>query len=434
MDRNRVALGVVLALTLVGAVIVATRNPDVETTREIEVEEEPPVRIGVVSPTQESDPGYRFLARLAESGINAYCNESGIDYRFEFVFGCAGGMAQEAQDETRRLHGLGANLSVGYGWSSQLCASYNGFGEEHGMTFISTGSTSPTSCCRKEDRAFRLHPYDGESFFPAALMVRSRGVTDVVVLQRGDAWGDHMSEGFGEDYEELGGRIASVIRYDGFIWSEQEEHEGAIRKFMEDAESSLKDVVEEQGKDSAAVLAASFTEVAEMLRRAEEYPTLLNVAWFSPERLSDPSTVIENASEEAAGVGLFGCRVHVPDNPVHRRVSEAYQEEFGEPLGFIEANVYDGCWIMALSVIEANSTKGVAVYEVLPDVAARYSGVTGRCILDEYGDRIKMNYDIWGYFEVEGEYQSLRCGIYSYESDDIKWDESLISTPGGEEG
>lgn len=426
LDRNRVALGVMLALTLVGAVIVATRNPDVETTQEIQVEEEPPVRIGVVSPTQESDSGYRFLARLAESEINAYCNESGINYNFEFVFGCAGGMAQGAQDETRKLHGLGANLSVGYGWSSQLCASYNHFGEKHGMTFISTGSTSPASCCRKEDRAFRLHPYDGESFFPAALMVRSRGVTDVVVLQRGDAWGDHMSEGFGEDYEELGGRIASVIRYDGFIWSEQEEHEGAIRKFMEDAESSLKDVVEERGTDSVAVLAASFTEIAEILRRAGEYPTLLNVAWFSPECLSDPSSVIENASEAAAGVGLFGCRIHIPDNPVHRRVGDAFQAEFGEPLGFIEANVYDGCWIMALSVIEANSTEGVAVYEVLPDVAARYSGVTGRCNLDEYGDRIEMDYDIWGYFHVDGACESLRCGTYRCESDEIVWDPDLM--------
>ncbi|UCD44182.1 MAG: hypothetical protein JSV27_08575 [Candidatus Bathyarchaeota archaeon] len=421
MDRNRVALSIVLALTLVGAVIVATRNPDVETTQEIQVEEKPPVRIGVVSPTQESDPGYRFLAQLAESEINAFCNESGIKYNFEFVFGCACGMAQEAQDETRRLHGLGANLSVGYAWSSQLCASYNGFGEEHGMSVISTGSTSWSSCCRKEDRAFRLHPYEGELLAPAALMIHSRGLTDVVVLQRGDSWGDFMSEGFCEDFEDLGGRVASVIRYDGFIWSEQEEHEGAIRKFMEDAESSVKGVVGEQGVEGAAVLALSFTEMAEILQMAEEYPVLLNVTWFSPECLSDPSPIIKNASEAAVEVGIFACRVHMPDNHIYRRIGEAYREEFGEPLGFIEANVYDGCWIMALSVIEANSTEGVDVCEVLPDVATRYSGVTGRCILDEYGDRIGMNYDIWGYFDVDGACESLRCGTYRYESDEIVW-------------
>jgi ABC-type branched-subunit amino acid transport system substrate-binding protein len=432
LDRNRVALSVMLALTLVGAVIVATRNLDVETPQEIE--KEPPVRIGVVSPKQENDPEYRFLARLAESEINAYCNESGIDCRFEFVFGCADGMPQGAQDETRRLHGLGANLSVGYGWSSQLCASYNGFGEEHGMTVISTGSTSPLSCCRKEDRAFRLHPYDGEVLAPAALMVHSLGVTDVVVLQRGDSWGDFISEGFGEEFEGLGGRIASVIRYDSFIWSEAGEYEGNIKAFLDDAESALKNVVEERGKDSAAVFVASFTEIAEMLRRAEGYPTLLKVAWFSPERLSDPSAVIENASEAAAGVGLCGYRIHMPDNPVHRRVDEAFQAEFGEPLEFIEANVYDGCWIMALSVIEANSTEGLAVYEALPDVAASYSGVTGRCLLNEYGDRIEMDYDIWGYFEVEGETQCLICGLYNSTTDYITWDGRLVRPRGGGEG
>jgi ABC-type branched-subunit amino acid transport system substrate-binding protein len=434
LDRNRVALLVVMALMLVGVAIVATRNPWVETPQEYGEEGEPPVRIGVVSPTQESDPAYRFLARLAEHEINAYCNESGIDYRFEFVFGCAGGMAQGAQDETRRLHGLGANLSVGYGWSSQLCASYNGFGEEHGMTVISTGSTSPLSCCRKEDRAFRLNPYEGELLAPAALMIHSLGVTDVVVLQRGDSWGDFISEGFGEEFEDLGGRIASVIRYDSFIWSEAGEYEGNIKAFLNDAESALRDVVEERGKDSAAVFVASFTEIAEMLWRAEEYPTLLKVAWFSPERLSDPSAVIENASEAAAGVGLIGCRIHIPDNPVHRRVDDAYQAEFGEPLEFIEANLYDGCWIMALSVIEANSTEGVAVYEALPDVAASYSSVTGRCLLDEYGDRIEMDYDVWGYFEVEGETQCLICGLFNSTTDSITWDERLIQPLWGGNG
>ena len=93
------------------------------------------------------------------------------------------------------------------------------------------------------------------------------------------------------------------------------------------------------------------------------------------------------------------------------------------PLGFIEANVYDGCWIMALSVIDANSTEGVAVCKALPDVAASYSGVTGRCILDEYGDRIEMDYDVWGYFEVEGETQCLICGLFKSATDSVTWDE-----------
>lgn len=291
------------------------------------------------------------------------------------------------------------------------------------MTVISTGSTSPLSCCRKEDRAFRLHPYDGELLAPAALMIHSLGVTDVVVLQRGDSWGDFINEGFGEEFVERGGRIASVIRYDSFIWSEAGEYEGSINAFLDDAESALKDVVEERGEDSAAVFVASFTEIAEILRRAGEYPTLLKVAWFSPERLSDPSAVIENASEEAAGVGLIGCRIHIPDNTVHRRVGEAYQEEFGEPLEFIEANIYDGCWIMAQSVIEAGTANGTEVAKVLPEVASSYRGVTGPCSLNEMGERAHVDYDIRGFFEVNGTYQYLKCGFYDGANESITWDE-----------
>ena len=77
---------------------------------------------------------------------------------------------------------------------------------------------------------------------------------------------------------------------------------------------------------------------------------------------------------------------------------------------------------------------GVAVYEVLPDVAANYSGVTGGCLLDDYGDRIEMDYDIWGYFEVEGEPQCLKSGFYNATTGEIAWDEDLMPSLGDEGG
>ena len=389
----------------------------------------PTVRIGVVSPTQESDPEYRFLARLAESEINAYCNESGIDYSFEFVFGCAGGMAQEAQDETRRLHGLGANLSVGYAWSSQLCASYNYFGEEHGMTVISTGSSSWISCCRKEDRAFRICPYEGELARPLAQVVYSRGVTDLIVFKREDSWGRHMVDKISRELEELGGRILIMVNYTGSTGSESGSNSPEFRPYLAQAESALSSV-DEDARACAGVLALSFSEIGMILKEAEEYPLLMDIPWFMSDLSSNFSIQEEGSLDEASKVTLMSLKVNIPENPVYRRVNEAYEAMFGEELGFYDANIYDACWLMALSAMEANTTDGVAVSQVLPAVALGYRGATGNFTLDEYGDRTNLDFDVLGFFDLDGEIRRLRCGLYISSEDRIVWDEELVNLPG----
>jgi len=103
-------------------------------------------------------------------------------------------------------------------------------------------------------------------------------------------------------------------------------------------------------------------------------------------------------------------------------------------LGYYDANIYDCCWVMALSVLEAGSAEGKEVIEFLPDVATAYNGATGAIILDENGDRDAVDYALWGYFEVDGELRCLRCGLYNCTTDSVTWDEELKPVIKGEAG
>jgi hypothetical protein len=62
----------------------------------------------------------------------------------------------------------------------------------------------------------------------------------------------------------------------------------------------------------------------------------------------------------------------------------------------------------------------LAVKAVLPSVAAKYEGVSGPCVLNEYGDRVNPGYDIWGYISVDDQVQIKLYGWVNTENK-VKW-------------
>jgi ABC-type branched-subunit amino acid transport system substrate-binding protein len=427
-QRALVALAIVL---VVGSILLMRRprreTPEAETHTEVEEGgAAPPVRIGVMSTMESTDPEYRLLARLAEDEINEYCNESGVEFRFEFVFTCAGGTAANSRDLTEQYHQDGIDLVIGYGWSSYLCSGTRPYAEENGMVLMSPASTSPIYAT--EDNVFRLCPHDGMVIRPLVRMIQSWGVSEVVILQRGDSWGDPLAEDFKEEYEGMGGRVVNIIRYKGettgteFFYS------------VEGVDYALRKAVERVGAEHSGVLLFSFSEAAEILQVGGDYPTLMNTTWFSAGDTAKIDKVLETAGEEAAQVILIGPDPATEDTEAYRHVNEAYEASFDKSLGFYEANIYDCCWVMALSVIEAGSTNSTAVMEVILEVAANYTGASGNCHLDTNGDRDAVDYSLLGVFEVEGGYESLVCGTYHHNTEEVEWDEALLKPPGYEKG
>jgi ABC-type branched-subunit amino acid transport system substrate-binding protein len=254
-----------------------------------------------------------------------------------------------------------------------------------------------------------------------ASIIRNCGVTDVAVLKRSDAWGDGLSELFNERFTEKGGNPSSIIGYAGEITGE------AFRSYLEETNAAIEGIIDERGSEGVAILLMSFSEVSDILEGAVEFPALMEVEWFmTGGHFVSIAINREITTPLASEVRLITWSPTAPDSPQHHRVNEAYKSEFGRDIDYYEANIYDALWIMALSAIEAGAADGPTVREVLPNVAANYTGITGVCSLDANGDREAVDYALWVYLDMDGVCESFRCGIYHHDSDSVEWDEALL--------
>jgi branched-chain amino acid transport system substrate-binding protein len=376
------------------------------------------VKIGVMASHDETYPLYEFLADMAKLDINAYCIDAGLNCSFEFLLSNAYGKAVNALDLTHMYKSMGIDLVVGYGWSSHVCVTTN-YAEANEMVLLSPSSTSPT--CAIKDTVYRMSTHDFKEAGPMARILRSCGVTDVVVLKRSDSWGDGLSEKFNERFMEKGGNPSRIIGYVPGITGE------AFRPYLEKANKAIERIIDERGQDGTAILVMSFAEVSAIVEGAAEFPALMEVKWFMTGGHSISDEINRKMTTvQAANIGLIRWNPIAPDNLQHRKVNEAFSSEFGRDIDYKEANIYDALWIIALSAIEAGAADGLAIREVLPAVAANYTGITGECSLDANGDRDGADYAIWVFIEADGASESFRCGEYYHESDEIEWDEALI--------
>jgi hypothetical protein len=86
----------------------------------------------------------------------------------------------------------------------------------------------------------------------------------------------------------------------------------------------------------------------------------------------------------------------------------------------------DAGWILAQAVIETRSTTflkspgATDVIKVLSDDCSRYFGYSGWCLLDQNGDRVSSDWEIWGYgLDAGGKTILVQYGSYNYGT--ISW-------------
>jgi hypothetical protein len=89
-------------------------------------------------------------------------------------------------------------------------------------------------------------------------------------------------------------------------------------------------------------------------------------------------------------------------------------------LGLKEASLYDSVKIATLSVIQSRSPKGKGLQAEIQQVAFSYLGASGRMMLDSNGDRVKSNFDIYGYYDLNGVTQLINVGHFDSETDETR--------------
>ncbi len=371
------------------------------------------IKVGVFSSSQSNYPIYRFLAEQARQDFNDLCNRTGIDARLEVTLGDAEGQAANAKKFTVKCYDDGIRVIVGFGWSSFFCSSAYSYANsnETSMILFSPSSTSPTY--HRADNVFRLCEDDSAQARVLVDLLKERGVKSIVIIARQDSWAEtQIRENIEPLFTALGGVVEADIRYPADLVVFEPYMQGLhfnvtdaalLDSHLAEAEKAI-DGAEEDHPGKAAVVLLGFDETGYILNATSSHPALGEVPWFGMEGTANSSIIPKLAPSVASTVRLLSPRLRNPETELSKRLAVGFAASGmtagvgeGSLLAYTNMNIYDCVMIAALSLLRANTTDVATICDMIPVVASTYNGATGPVVLDEMGDRVGIDYDIWGY-------------------------------------
>jgi branched-chain amino acid transport system substrate-binding protein len=328
----------------------------------------------------------------------------------DFLVEHADGNASLHLEKVKMFHEMGVDLIIGGYWSSQALTSKD-YVTENGMLLLSPSSTAP-SLAIPGDNLYRLPPSDEAQGKALARMMESKGVENAIVFYRDEFWAQEVTNVFMVEFEAMGG---SVIGHYPYPVGETD-----FTSYLDDASNAA------EGVDDLGVLLISLNEAAEILIQTQSYPNLYNPPWFGFEFLGRSFYILDNAPEEAVYLKLYSPAPAIPDTPKYHDFAERYRSLTGEDASFYNANEFDAAWLITQAILETRPTSmslydATDVINIFPDVASRYYGYSGYCLLNEAGDRVPGSYEIWGYYLDDGEPSYKIYGRYNAYTDEIQW-------------
>lgn len=398
------------------------------------------VKIGVTIANDEEWERYAPIIELAEEDIATFSEERGSPFSFEFVVRNCESQAQVAVDLTKEFHENGIDLIVGHPWSSMMCGGVQRYINESDMLLLSPSSTSRLWRI-PGDNIFRLSCQDPLQASVIAEALHSLDIKSIVIVEKEITYFGALCDEIEARYRAVGGMVAGRVPYvnveeaQSYVRMEREDY----RAFLVDAEAFLNETMAEHGIEHVAVEYAGYLEETNIYVQAMEFPVLSAVPWFSSYCSVDIFQYslheeVNGSREAVVQLGLIGPSASPAYSKEYWRLNERYENMTGLQLDSTGSNYYDGCWLYALSVNEANSTDGALVKGALREIARDYIGVSGHCELDENDDRLRGHYDVMGYFDVDGECRCLRCGFYNATTGTVTWDEGLMQPLRGGNG
>jgi branched-chain amino acid transport system substrate-binding protein len=185
-------------------------------------------------------------------------------------------------------------------------------------------------------------------------------------------------------------------------------------------------LVEQAGDpDNVGVLFIAFELAPDLLEKAMDFPILTQVKWVGSDGTAGSGAVLENevAAEFAEMVNwlnpIFGID---RSNERWQRVNDELREILGRNPESYTFNMYDQVWVVTLSLLAAGEYDTAKIKAVFPTVADNFLGASGWTRLNEAGDRVSSDYDLWAVREVSpGTYDWEIVGVWVFATGQITW-------------
>jgi len=379
------------------------------------------IKVGVIASTTTGYNAMKtFYEQIIQPDINIYMAK--LPYRrfnprheFEFIIKDAEGSAVRHLELVEEFHDDGVDLVIGGGWSSQAAGSLN-YVNNKGMLLFSYSSTAPVLAI-PNDNLYRMCTDDLKQGAAIAEMLHSKGKKSVIVFQRDDAWGNGLFNVIKNEYEAKGGKILERIVYPPDTVD--------FTDYLQTAEN--KAVAATVNEKPIAIELISFSEAVNIILGAQNYPTIYDLEWFGSDGTAFTEELLEQAPAQSVKLKIYSTICAPDHSSKYEEMAARYNAVLGQYFSYYSACQVDVAWVIALAVLEAKPSggpplKATNVIKVIPDVASRYYGYSGWCLLNEAGDRYTSNYEIWGCGMVNGEPGFVYYGMYNSTTGTITWE------------
>lgn len=353
----------------------------------------------------------RATLELAESEINQYLTDKEAGWELEIVVEDSATSPVIALEKLAAIKAHGIDSVVGT-YSSAELRNVMGYATSNNMLLISYASTAP-SLAVPGDKIFRFIPDSTKQAPVNAKLFEEMGITHVIPVWRGDAWGDDLVKATKDRFEMLGGTFHDGVRY----------NPEAVEFSTETALLSdhVDKLAEEVGQDRIGILLLTFSEGVRIAQSAYQYENLAGLEWVG----SDTLLNVGGPGSDRISSEFFDSKISVtlfapPQNPVHDRVAAYVLETVGrEPIVY-SLTAYEAAWALGLSLHASDSTDPELVAAALPGVLEERSGIFGKIVLNEAGDLDTSTFEIW---QLEDD-EWIHAGSYGSELDSIMWNDN----------
>ncbi len=384
------------------------------------------VRIGyIASSLTDLELSKPLIEQIIQPDLNEYAGKLGYNVTFQFEIVNALSQSGVHLQKLQELKGMGVDLVISGGWSSMLSDGLR-YANEYDMLLVGTSSTSPWGLATPNDRLFRLLPPESAISSSLAGIMWSYGVKSVIILQRGDSWGNGFVDAFEPAWIAKGGELAGdPIKYlvdetdfSGYLAAANVQAQATKTKYPEDGR--------------VAILLLAFDEDETIVPQIKNYAPLYDCVMFCGRSHVGSKTDVFIGNPDAIHLKAF----NLSPQPFESSILDELKSRYPVRVNYLDgegAYLYDAAWAIAASVLETRSTDASVVAGVFPDVCGRYYGASGWCRLDKNGDRAPLPYDVWFYGQ-DSSYAKPRSlvGVYVPDTDTMTWNiGELGSIPNG---
>lgn len=363
----------------------------------------------------------RATLDLAESEINQYLEDEAADWDLEIVVEDSATSPVMALEKLAALKAHGIDLVVGT-YSSAELRNVTGYATSNDMMLIAYASTAP-SLAVPGDKIFRFIPDATKQGPVNAKLFEDMGITHVIPVWRGDAWGDDLVKVTKDRFESIGGTLHDGVRYN----PEAVEFSTEVALLSDQVETLAAEVDHER----IGILLLTFSEGVHIAQSAYQYENLAGLEWVG----SDTLLNVGGPGSDRISSEFFDSQISVtlfapPQNPVHDRVAAYVLETVGrEPIVY-SLSAYEAAWALGLSMYVSDSTDPELVAAALPGVLEERNGVFGEIVLNDAGDLDTSTFEIWQLEDNEW----THAGSYGSEVDSIVWNDKDSNEEGKDSG